>query len=351
MRGFQNSTFLIFISIVSLAFAWVISPFYGAILWGVVAAIMFAPLNRKLLSLMPKRKNLSAVVTLLALIALVIVPAILIGLALADEVVGLYAQVRSNEFDFANIFANIQGRLPSWALSLLDRFGLNDADAVAQRVSVGVSAILRSMAQGVLGFGQSAFAFVAALGVMLYLTFFLLRDGDRLAKQIGAIVPMHLDIKQALVEKFATVIRATVKGSVVVAFVQGVVGGIIFSLLGIYAALLGGVIMGFFSLIPAVGTGLVWVPVAIYLFATGAVWQGFTLVLCGFFIIGMVDNVLRPILIGKETRMPDYVVLISTLGGIGIFGLNGFILGPVIAALFMAAWDIFGQARTFEEEI
>ena len=104
------------------------------------------------------------------------------------------------------------------------------------------------------------------------------------------------------------------------------------------------VAMGIFSLVPAIGTGIVWVPVAIYLLATGAVWQGIILTLCGIFIIGMVDNLLRPILVGKETRMPDYLVLISTLGGLGIFGLNGFLIGPVIAALFLAAWDIFGKA-------
>ena len=156
-------------------------------------------------------------------------------------------------------------------------------------------------------------------------------------------MPLFDDPKTALADKFTTVIRATIKGSIVVAIMQGLIGGLIFWALGIHAALLGGVMMGFFSLLPAIGTGLIWVPVALFLLITGSIWQGLVLVFCGFFVIGMVDNLLRPILVGKDTRMPDYIVLISTLGGISMLGINGFILGPVVAALFMAGWENFGQ--------
>jgi len=104
-----------------------------------------------------------------------------------------------------------------------------------------------------------------------------------------------------------------------------------------------GVAMGFFSLLPAVGTGIIWLPVAIYLLVTGAVWKGMVLIFCGLFVIGTIDNILRPLLVGKETRLPDYVVLISTLGGITLFGFHGFVLGPVIAALFISAWDIMSR--------
>jgi predicted PurR-regulated permease PerM len=191
---------------------------------------------------------------------------------------------------------------------------------------------------------------MAATGVTLYLAYFLLRDGDRLALQLGSRIPLLLEHKIALSEKFAAVIRATIKGSLIVAMVQGLIGGCVFWILGVEAALLGGVAMGFFSLLPAIGTGLIWVPVAVYLLATGALWQGLVLIFCGLFVIGMVDNVLRPILVGKETRMPDYVVLISTLGGLSLFGINGFVLGPVIGALFMATWDIFGRANAVSDQ-
>jgi predicted PurR-regulated permease PerM len=103
--------------------------------------------------------------------------------------------------------------------------------------------------------------------------------------------------------------------------------------------------MAILSLVPAIGAALVWAPVAIYFLATGAMWQGIVLILYGAFVIGLADNVLRPILVGKDTKMPDYVVLISTLGGLEMFGPNGFVMGPVIAATFIAVWDIYSLSR------
>lgn len=119
----------------------------------------------------------------------------------------------------------------------------------------------------------------------------------------------------------------------------------IFSFLGISAPLLWAVLMAFLSLLPAIGAALVWCPVAIYFLAIGTTWQGVVLILFGALVIGLVDNVLRPILVGKDTKMPNYVVLISTLGGIATFGLNGFVIGPMIAAMFISAWDIFYESR------
>jgi predicted PurR-regulated permease PerM len=103
--------------------------------------------------------------------------------------------------------------------------------------------------------------------------------------------------------------------------------------------------MALLSLLPAIGTALVWAPIAVYLLATGATWQGVTLILYGVLVIGSVDNILRPILVGKDTKMPDYVVLISTLGGLSVFGFNGFVIGPMIAAMFITVWDIFATSR------
>jgi predicted PurR-regulated permease PerM len=130
-----------------------------------------------------------------------------------------------------------------------------------------------------------------------------------------------------------------------VALVQGALGGLIFWILGIHAPVLWGVVMAFLALVPAVGAGLIWAPTAIYLIATGDTWQGVTLIAFGVLVIGLVDNILRPILVGKSTRMPDYLVLISTLGGIAAFGISGFVTGPLIAALFVAIWDIVATAR------
>ena len=127
---------------------------------------------------------------------------------------------------------------------------------------------------------------------------------------------------------------------------EGALGGLIFWFLGVHAPVLWAVLMAVLSLLPAVGTALVWLPVAAYLLVTGAVWQGLVLIGYGVLVIGLLDNILRPILVGKDTKMPDYVVLIATLGGMAIFGLNGFVIGPVIAAMFMAVWDLFSASRS-----
>jgi predicted PurR-regulated permease PerM len=177
---------------------------------------------------------------------------------------------------------------------------------------------------------------------MLY---FLFRDGERMASDIARTIPLKQEHTERLLQQFATVVRATVKGNVVVALVQGALGWLAFWVLGIQGALLWGAVMAVLSLLPAVGAALVWGPVALYLLSTGAIFPAIGLTVWGVLVIGLVDNVLRPILVGKETRMPDYLVLIATLGGLAVFGLNGFVIGPVIAAIFIVAWEIFSETR------
>lgn len=341
----EDGVFLGFVLLVSIAFALVIEPFFAAILWGVIAAILFAPLNQRLMLAAPGRRNSTAALTLLLIITLVIVPAIILAMALVQEATIFYAKVQSGEIDFAAMFAQFQASLPGWAVAVLERLGVTNFDAVRAMLGTGIASSFRTVAAQALQIGQSAFSFLMALGVMLYLTFFLLRDGPRLAAMIDRAAPMRITYRRALMEQFVIVTRATIKGSIIVAIVQGLIGGVVFWALGLPGALLWGVLMGCFSLIPAVGTGLVWVPVAIYLFVTGAVVKGLILAFCGMFVIGMIDNILRPVLVGRDTRIPDYVVLITTLGGIDLFGFNGIIIGPVIAALFIATWNIVTKMR------
>jgi predicted PurR-regulated permease PerM len=172
-----------------------------------------------------------------------------------------------------------------------------------------------------------------------------LRDGDEIGERVRAGVPLRPEVRDALIDHFVIVIRATMKGTVVVSILQGLVGGIIFWLLGIEAAILWGLLMALFSLFPAVGTGIVWVPVAVYLLATGSIFEGVVLTFCGLFVIGLIDNLLRPILVGHEAKMPEFVVLIATVAGLKLMGLNGVIIGPIIAALFIAVWQITADLR------
>jgi predicted PurR-regulated permease PerM len=346
VRRLDDHGFLLLLVVVTLAFGWILTPYYGAILWAVVLAVIFAPLNRRLQGRMGARPNLAAATTVLIVIAMVLLPLALIAASLLQEASGLYAKFQSGEYNFATYSQRVFDALPAWATGLLDRFSLTDLSKVRESVAAGLVKGGQAVAPQALSIGMNTFDFVIALGIMLYLLFFLLRDGRALAERIKQAVPLRADQKSALFSRFVVVVRATVKGGIVVAIAQGALGGLAFWFIGIHAALLWAALMAFLSLLPAIGAGLVWLPVAIYLLAIGAVWQGTGLILYGVLVIGLVDNLLRPFLIGKDTKLPDYVVLISTLGGIQVFGLNGFVIGPLIAAMFMVTWEILAASRT-----
>ena len=336
----QDRTFLLLLIAVSIAFLAILWPYYEAVFWGVALAILFAPLHRRLLARMPQRRNLAALCTLLLCLVLVILPVTLLGIALVQEASHLYERIRSGQLNFGAYFQQVINAMPSWAMGWLDRMQLTSVSALQDKLSAVSVQASQLIATRALNIGQNTLQFVVSLGVMLYLLFFLLRDGRSLATRIRNAIPLKESQKTNLSSKFTTVIRATLKGNLMVAACQGLLGGIFWTL-GVQGPILWGVLMAFLSLLPAIGAGLIWAPVAIYFLATGALWQAAILTAFGVAVIGMVDNVLRPILVGRDTKMPDYVILISTLGGMTLLGLNGFVIGPVIAALFMACWDLF----------
>ncbi len=348
-RGARASgywAFLVVLISVSLAFAAILLPYFAAILWAVIVAILFEPAYRRLLAVMPARRNGAALLTLLMILAIVVLPAALLTVALLNEAASVYQRIQSGNLDPEQIFVAFESAIPAWLSDALDRLGIGNIAAAKDMFGGGAAAGVRAVLGQALSIGQGVFDLFVKLMVMLYLAFFLIRDGETIQQRVSAAIPLQTDHLQLLVERFIVVVRATIKGSIVVAILQGLIGGIVLWALGIEAALLWGVLMGAASLLPAVGTGLVWVPMALYLFLSGSIWQGVVLVFCGLFVIGMVDNVVRPVLVGRETRIPDYVVLITTLGGLQIFGLHGIVIGPVIAAMFIAVWDIAATMRT-----
>jgi predicted PurR-regulated permease PerM len=342
----EDRIFLFLIVAVSLAFLWILWPFYGAILWGTVIAIVFAPLYRRLLRSMQRRRTLAALTTLAIILVAVLLPLALIAAALLQEGFSTYERIQSGELNFGRYFQQVYNALPTWLASLLDRLGLTNLGVVQERLSSGLTKSVQFLAAQALNIGQNAVDFIVSLFIMLYLLFFLLRDGDHLSRRIKEALPLRPALRRSLAERFTTVARETVKGNLAVAVAQGALGGLIFWMLGIHAPVLWGALMAVLSLLPAVGAAVVWLPVAVYLVVTGSTWQGIALAAYGALVIGTVDNILRPVLVGKDTKMPDYVVLVSTLGGIAIFGVNGFVIGPVIAAMFMTVWDIFSTSRS-----
>lgn len=345
-EAFEDRVFLFLVVGVSLAFFWILRPYAGAILWGTVLAIVFAGLNRHLRERLGGRRTAAAAATMVLIVVLVLFPVAMIVASLIDEATSVYQRIQTGELDAATWFRQVFAALPDWAAHLLDRFDLTNFGAVQERVAGFLTRSMQAIASRAITIGQTTFELVISLFVMLYLLFFLLRDGDVLSRRIRAAIPLQAERQRSLAGRFTTVIRATIKGNLVVALVQGALGWLIFLILGVRAPVLLGVLIALLSLLPAVGAPVVWLPVAIYLFATGEVGRGIVLTLFGAFVIGSADNILRPILVGKDTKLPDYVVLISTLGGIAVFGANGFVIGPVIAALFVAAWEIFAASHT-----
>lgn len=343
-RRLHFRTFMVLLIIVTLAFIWLLLPYYGAIFWGAILAISFMPLHRKLQSRFPRSPNLTALGTVLICLIIVILPLILLASSLLKEGIELYNRMEGGQLNLGSYFNQVVNALPPGLHSLLDRFGLTDIFSIQEKLSSSMLQASRFLASHAVNIGQNTFGFVVSLGIMLYLLFFLFRDGAQLMRKIISVVPLSNPHKQLLIRKFVAVVRATLKGNIVVAATQGALGGLIFWVLGIQSALLWGVVMAFLSLLPAVGAALIWLPVAIYYLVTGDILHGIILAAYGVLVIGLVDNVLRPVLVGKDTKMPDYVILISTLGGLTTFGLNGFVIGPLIAALFMAVWALLPSA-------
>ena len=341
MKKFEDRSFLFLLLLVTVGFGLLLKPFFGAIFWATLLAIIFAPLHQRLLRAMPKRANSAALLTLISILLIVIIPLTVITGMLAAEGAALYERISSGEINVQGWIDRGRESLPL-VYQLAERFNVDLTNVKAQLSSAAVT-VSRFLATQAFSIGQEYMQFSLSFVIMLYLNFFFLRDGDRLIKAIVRALPLGDEREYKLFRKFAEVARATVKGNLLVAMAQGGLGGLIFWILDIQGALLWGVIMTILALLPAVGAALVWGPAAIYLLAIGETVQGVILLLFGTFVIGLVDNILRPILVGRDTKLPDYLVLLSTLGGIALFGLNGFVIGPVIAALFLAFWQIFTE--------
>jgi predicted PurR-regulated permease PerM len=344
-NNLQNKSLAVLLLLVTVAFIWILLPFYGAVFWAVILGILFAPLQRQLQQRFGWQRNLTSLCTLTICLVIAILPVIIISVLLVQEGATLYKNIESGELDIAAYLAQFKHSLPPYFQHLLDRFGMGELNGLREKIvkaSMQGSQVLASQA---FSFGQGTFEFVVSFFIMLYLLFFFLRDGAELVRKVRTALPLQENHKRRLQLKFNRVVRATVKGNVLVAITQGALGGAIFWFLDIPSALLWAVLMAFLSLLPAVGAGIVWAPVAVYFLLSGMIWQGVVLGLFGVFVIGLVDNVLRPILVGKDTKMPDYMILISTLGGLAVFGLNGFVIGPLIAALFMSSWALFVENK------
>ena len=341
LRSLENRSFLLLVALVSVVFAWTIGGFLLPLFWAVVLAVLFTPLFGVYQRRMRGHATAAALLTLLTVLVAVVAPLVALATLVTNEAADLYGQVASGEIDLTEPVATVE-RLVPWATQRAEELGV-DLEGIRDRVASSALAVSQEVASRLLAFGQQALTFTLLLAVTLYLLFFFVRDGDALQAMLIRALPLGDPREKRLLTKFAAVTRATVKGTFLIAMIQGAIGGVAFAVLGLGSPVLWGVLMAVLSLLPAIGGALVWAPAALYLLATGAWVKALILAGVGAGIMGTVDNALRPILVGRDAGMPDYMILLSTLGGLGTFGFSGLVVGPVVAGLFLTVWEIFTE--------
>lgn len=344
----ERRSFIFSLLLVTLAFTLLLKPFFTPIFWASAIALIFFPVYRTLMGRFPNWRNLMALMTLLLCVVLVVIPVLLVASSFINEAVSVFQKVQSGQIDLSDQIEQVRGAFPG-INAFFERIGI-DLDQLKQRLMGGLMSAGSFLARNALALGQNTLNFFLMLGLMLYLTFFLIRDGEKIVALLIRALPLGDEREHLLLAKFAEVTRATIKGNLVVAVTQGTLGGLIFWILGLPAPLLWGVMMTLLSLLPAVGAAIIWFPAAIYLYAIGDTVKATVLMVFGIAVISLVDNVLRPILVGRDTKLPDYIVLFSTVGGLIMFGISGFAIGPLLAALFIAFWEIFVREFVHPED-
>lgn len=347
----QQISFLLVLAAVTFLLMWIAWPFATPLLWSALAAIMFQPLYKWALVKCRGKRNPAALLSLTIILLAVILPALWIGSLVVREALEVIAALQNDPIDLAAWANQIYGMLPAVAQDMIDDSGWADMSEAQTRLQELLGESAGVLASSAVSIGSGALGFVLSFALGLYVTYFLLRDGSRIGETILHSAPIEREIADRLAERFLGIVRAVIKGSGVVGLVQGTLGGITMAIAGVPSALLLGVLMAILALIPAVGTALVWAPVGVWLLVSGDIWQGVFVLGSGFIIISSADNVLRPILVGRDTGIPDWIILVTTLGGLSIAGFSGIVLGPLVAGLFLASWSILQEQRAEDEEV
>ena len=327
-----------------LAVTW---PFFKPLLLGALLAGLFHPLYRWITRLLGGRASLGAAVTLLVLLVLGLGPvSAFLGIVLqqaltmSDQAIPWLSKHLGAASTF-NVNEWLVQRFPALAKYMPSQEQLVEQVGTAAKTA---GAFLVSFASRMTA---TTAAFVLNLFVMLYAMFFFFRDGHKILERIFYYTPLSDEDETRMLSQLASITRATVKGTLVIGVIQGALAGIAFWVAGIEGAALWGTIMTILSIIPGIGAALVWVPAVIILFVTGQYLTATLLAAWCAAVVGTVDNFLRPVLVGRDAKMPDLLILIGTLGGLFLFGPIGFIVGPIVCGLFLTVWDIYGA--TFRE--
>jgi predicted PurR-regulated permease PerM len=340
-RRFARVFLLLLTLGISALFFGMVKGFLSAVLFAAILAGMTTPVYRRVLSWVRGRQALASGITVLLVLLVIIIPAtVLIGIV-ASEAVGVSQQVapwvqehagRPDELD--RLFARIPfaDRLAPYKDHIMSK-GAELVGRVGSFLVSRVAAVTR---------GTAVFFF--QLFITLYAMFFFLMDGRAGLDRILYYIPLPSQSEYRMVDRFLSVARATLKGTLFIGLIQGALGGLALAAAGVQGAVFWGTIMAVLSIIPGVGGALVWVPAVIVLFASGRPVAAILVTLWCAGVVGSVDNVLRPRMVGKDTKMSDLMILLGTLGGLTMFGAAGIVIGPIVAALFITVWELYAEA-------
>ncbi len=335
----KNFLFLGLLLLVTLLFFSILKPFAFPLFWAAVIATLFYPLFKKINSLF-KRPNLSAAVSLLIIMLSILLPLTFLGTLLVKESVNLYGTVNDNRGQINQSLQSFVSFLRNNQLTSKISF---DEKVVSEKIADVSNSVVTFIFNTATSITQNSLTVIGLFILMLYALFFFLRDGETLLKKLMYLCPLGDRYELLLYKKFTSTALATIKGVLIIGSIQGLIGGLAFAFAGVQGALIWGILMAFFSITPGIGCAIVWVPASLILFITGDITGGLVVAGVGLLVISTIDNVLRPIIVGKNLQMHPLLILFSTFGGIVVFGASGVVIGPIIAALFLAFWEIYEQ--------
>jgi predicted PurR-regulated permease PerM len=324
---------------ITAIFFTMIKIFFVPVMLAAVFVGLFLPFYKWMLKRLDNRKGLSSFICCLVLLLALLIPAYIIANLVSGEAIAFYHSAEQNVQEIIDQGdRGVLGRIKDH--KLLKQFGLDQKnwESTFQEIARTTAGVLGTVINKA---SKGTFQLVANIFLTFFAMFYFFRDGDRIIPKLKYLSPLSERYEEKLIAKFLSVSRATIKGTLLVGLIKGFLGGITFWIFGVSSPILWGVVMVLLSIIPMVGPWFVMYPAAIVLMITGQMWQGILLFLIAGVIVGNIDNVLMPRLVGREAGMHDLLVFFSTLGGISIFGVMGFIIGPVIAALFLAILDVY----------
>lgn len=341
---FQRGFTLILVLGISLLFFGMIQKFLNALILAAILTGIAHPFYRRLLRWFGGRERLAAAGTLLIVLLVIVVPLIaFLGMVTAEAVSiaqGATPWIRDQIAQPSELERLIE------TTPLLDRLAPYH-DQIATKLAELAGRLGTFLVNTLAETTKGTAVFFFQLFLMLYAMYFFLIDGKLLLDKILYYTPLTPEQEARMVAKFASVTRATIKGTIVIGILQGALAGLAFAVVGIKGAAFWGTIMAVLSIIPGIGTALIWLPATIYLLAIGRDVAAIVLFLWCALVVGTIDNLLRPRLVGRDTKMPDLLILLGTLGGLILFGAAGVLIGPIVAALFVTVWEIYGE--TFRE--